>query len=88
MCFSPHLWIGCGGGGGTQWSRTRPAYAVSHPGQLKNRSFQHLFLDMVTTHNDEPSYVKHVLGRINVFFTLFGYWGGGGKRALLHNVLM
>ena len=25
-------------------------------------------------------YVKHVLGRIYVFFTLFGYWvrGGGG----------
>ena len=32
------------------------------------------FFDIVTTHNDHPSYVKHVLGSIHVFFfTLFGY---------------
>ena len=40
------------------------------------------FFDIVTTHNDQPSYVKHVLGGIYVFFTLFGdwvcVWGGGG----------
>ena len=30
------------------------------------------FFDIVTTQNDHPSYVKHVLGRICVFFTLFG----------------
>ena len=35
---------------------------------------------MVTTENDHPRYVKHVLGSFCVFFTLFGYWmrGGGG----------
>ena len=31
------------------------------------------FHDFVTTQYDHPSYVKHVLGRIYVFFTLFGY---------------
>ena len=28
----------------------------------------------MATHNDHPSYVKHVLGSIYVFFTLFGGW--------------
>ena len=35
------------------------------------------FIYTVTTHNDHPRYVKHVLGRIYVFFTL---WGGGLPR--------
>ena len=37
------------------------------------------FDDLLVTHNDHPSYVKHVLG-IYVFFTLLGYCvrGGGG----------
>ena len=34
------------------------------------------FFDTVTTHNDQPSYVKHVLGSISVFFTR----GGGGRK--------
>ena len=52
---------------------TQPAYAVFHPGQLKNRSFRNLFFfDIVTTQNDISSYAKHVLGRIYVFFTSFG----------------
>ena len=36
------------------------------------------FLDIVTTHNDEICYVKHVLDSRFVFFTLFGCRGGGG----------
>ena len=35
-------------------------------------------IDIVTTHNDEMCYVKHVLAPLYVFFTLFGCWGGGG----------
>ena len=31
-----------------------------------------IFFYFVTIHNDQPSYVKHVLGSIPVFFTLFG----------------
>ena len=35
-------------------------------------------------------YVKHVLGRIYEFLTLFGGGGGGGgaPRGLVHNLLM
>ena len=40
--------------------------------------FETYFFHIVITQNDHPSYVKHVLGCIYVFFTLFGYWGGGG----------
>ena len=36
------------------------------------------FFDIVITQYDHPGYVKHVLGRIYVFFTLFGYWVRGG----------
>ena len=31
------------------------------------------FFDIVITQNDHPSSVKHVLGRIYVFFARFGY---------------
>ena len=55
------------------------AYATFHPGQLKNRGFQNLiFFDTMITYNDHPRYVKHVLGRIYVFFALLGYWAQGG----------
>ena len=35
--------------------------------------FETCFYDIVTTQYDHPSYVKHVLSRIYVFFILFGY---------------
>ena len=38
-----------------------------------NRIFKTSFYDIVITQYDHPRYVKHVLGRICVFFTLFGY---------------
>ena len=47
----------------------------------KMEVFETYFFDIVTTQNDHPSYGKHVLGRIYVFFTLIGYQvrkGGGG----------
>ena len=53
--------------------------------------FETCFCDIVTTQNDHPSYVKHVLGRIYVFFTLFGYHvggGGGAPKGRVHNLLM
>ena len=52
--------------------------------------FETCFFDIVITYNDHPRYVKHVLGRIYVFFTLFGYWvgGGGSPKGLVHNLLM
>ena len=48
------------------------------PGSSKIKVFETCFFDIVTTQNDHPSYLKHVLGRIYVFFTLFGYQVGGG----------
>ena len=62
-------------------------------GQLKNRSFRNFFFDIVTTQNDHPRYIKHVLGRIYVFFTHMGIrsgggGGGGSPKGLVHNLLM
>ena len=34
------------------------------------------FFDILTIHNDQMSYVKHVLDPLHVFFTLFGCWKG------------
>ena len=49
------------------------------PDRSKIEVFETCFFDIVTTQNDHPSYVKHVLGCIYVFSTLFGYWVGGGS---------
>ena len=50
------------------------------PGSSKIEVLETCFFDIVTTQNDHPSYAKHVLCRIYVFFTLFGNHvrGGGG----------
>ena len=42
-------------------------------GSSKLEVFETCFYDVVTTRHDHPRYVKHVSGRIYVFFTLFGY---------------
>ena len=42
--------------------------------------FETCFFHIVITQIDHPSYVKHVLGCSYVFFTPFGYWGGGLPR--------
>ena len=52
------------------------------PGSSKIKVFETRFFDIVATQNDHPSYAKHVLGRIYVFFTLFGYQVGGGGGGL------
>ena len=55
----------------------------------KMKVFKTCFFDIVTTQYDHPSYLKHVLGRIYMFFTLFGYWvGGGSPKGMVHNLLM
>ena len=57
-----------------------------------NRISETSFFDIVTTQYDHPRYVKHVLGRIYVFFTRFGNQvrggGGGAPKGLVHNLLM
>ena len=42
-------------------------------GTSKIEVFETCLFDIVTTQNDHPRYVKHVLGCICVFFILFGY---------------
>ena len=60
------------------------------PGSSKIEVFETCFFDIVITYNDHPRYVKHVLGCIYVFFTLFGYWvgGGGSPKGWVHNLLV
>ena len=48
------------------------------PDSSKIEVFELCFFDIVTTQNDHPRYVKHVLGRVYMFFTLFGYSPHGG----------
>ena len=42
-------------------------------GSSKIEVFETCFSDIVTTEYDHPRHVEHVLGRIYMFFTLFGY---------------
>ena len=61
------------------------------PDSSKIEVFETCFFDIVTTQNDHPKYVKHVLGRIYVFLTLFAdqvRGGGGAPKGLVHNLLM
>ena len=43
------------------------------PDSSKMELFETCFFDIVTAQYDHPRYVKHVLGRIYVFFTRYGY---------------
>ena len=55
-------------------------------GSSKFEVFKTCYYDILATQYEHPKYVKHVLGCIYMFFTLFGYWsprgggGGGGAR--------
>ena len=78
------------GGGVSQGIGTQPAMRVFTLDSSKMEVFKTCFFDIVTTQYDHPSYLKHVLGRIYMFFTLFGYWVGVGRspKGLVHNLLM
>ena len=55
----------------------------------KWKFLQSIFFDIVTTHNDEICYVKHVLDPLCVLFTPFGCGGWGRvSKGLGHNLLM
>ena len=86
--------FGFGGGGGSPKGRREMAISTNNGlvdgpvhnllvqfftlGSSKIEVFETCFYDIVTTRYDHPSYIKHVLGRIYMFFTLFGYCAGGG----------
>ena len=80
-----------GGGGCSKRIGTRPAAAVFTLGSSKIEVSQTCFFDIVTTHNDHSARLKHVLGRICVFSTLFGYrvrGVGGVPKGLVHNLFV
>ena len=73
-------WVGRGGGAfkGLVQNQLMQLFTLD---SSKMEVFETCFFDIVTTQNYHPSYVKHVVGRSYVFFTLFGYWAhvwGGG----------
>ena len=60
-------------------------------GSSKIEVSETFFFDIMTTQHDHPRYVKHVSGRIYMFFTLFGCWARSGwvlQGLLVHNVLL
>ena len=83
--ISSGYWVRmCVGGGGSPKGLVRNLLRQSFiMGPSNLQYFKFYFLDVVTTQNDGPKYVKHVLGSIYVFFISFGYrvclWGGGGS---------
>ena len=70
--FHPIWVIGPGGGGAPEGLAHNLLLQFFILGTSKAEVFEICFLDVVTTQNDHPRYVKHVLGRIYMFFTLFG----------------
>ena len=84
----PYLGITSGGGGGgaPKGLVHNLLMQVFTLGCSKIELFETCFFDVVTTQNDHPRYVKHVLGRMYVFATLFGYQvrGGGGAAHPAH----
>ena len=72
-CFSPYLGIRSRGRGYPKGWVHNLLMQFFTLGSSKLEVFETCFYDVVTTRYVHPSYVKHVLGRIYVFFTLFGY---------------
>ena len=91
MCFSRYLGICRVGEGGSPdafvYNLLRQFFTLNNS---KIEVFETYSFHPVITENDHPRYVKHVLGRMYVFFILFGYWvvGGGGvsPQGLVHGL--
>ena len=90
MCFSPYLGIGCGGEGVLPRDWYTSFFRLYSSKVEVFETYFFIFCYFLSTQYDHPRYVKHVLGRIYVFFTLFGYWvrEGGVPKGLVHNLLM
>ena len=62
------------------------------PGSSKIEVFEFFFFDVVTTQNDHRRYVRHVLGRIYMFFTYLGIRSegeaGGGLPRDWHTICL
>ena len=71
MWFSHYLDIGSGGGGVPKGLVHNLLMQFFTLGGSKIEVSDTFFFDIVTTQNEHPCYVKHVLGRIYVVSTLF-----------------
>ena len=84
--------LGGGGGGAPKGMVHSLLMQLFTLDNSKMEVFKICFFDIVTTQYDHPSYLKQILGRIWVFFTLFGCWGGGGgggaPKGMVHSLLM
>ena len=72
MSFSPYLRLGAGGGGGGQTGLVHNLlmqFFTLYSSKIE--VFETYFSDIVINSYDHPRYVKHVLARIYVVFTLF-----------------
>ena len=79
LCVFQSIWIlgmcaGVGGGGSPTGlvHNLLVQLCTPHPRHLRHQGVQKFFY-MLTAYNDHQSYVKHALGVISAFFTLFGY---------------
>ena len=66
-------WVQGEGGGAPKGSVHNVLMQFFTPDSSKIEVFETGFFDIVTTQNDHPRYVKHVLGRMYMVFTLFGH---------------
>ena len=71
-----HIGVFCWGGGVAKELVHSLLMQIFTLDSSKIEVFKTCFSDMVTTQCDHPSYLKHILGRIYMFFTPFGYWVG------------
>ena len=78
MCFFYRYWVVVCGRVSYKGLVHNLHMQLFYPGQVKNQSYTNLSFDIVATHNDHPSYVKHLLGSIYLFCPLFWVLGAGG----------
>ena len=78
FCTLLGYWVRGGGGGGTGliYNLLMQLFTA---GNSKIKIFETHFFAIVITQNDSPRYVKHVLTRIYVVFTLFWVYGAWGR---------
>ena len=75
MCLLHRILVlGPGGGGSPKGLGYNLLVQFFTLGSSKIKGFETYCFDIVTAQNDHPGYVKHLLGRIYVIFTLFGYF--------------
>ena len=63
-------WVAGGPPKGLVHNLLMPSFSLDSP---KIEVFETGSSGLIITQNDHPSYVKHVLGRLYVFFTILGY---------------